>query len=142
MVCNTEKRVKRGDRIHIHYSGTTLDGSEFETTFDKEPFEMILGETKILKGIEKALLGMSEDETIEVTVPPEDAYGFHDPAMVAVLHRSELPENSIPAVGWMLRIGAYNVTVRAIDGDNITLDGNHPLVGQHVNFKIKVLKIV
>ena len=141
MVCDTERRVKPGDKVHIHYSGTTLDGSEFETTFDKEPFEMVLGETKIIKGIEKAVLGMREGETVEITVPPEDAYGFHDPAMVAVLHRSELPENSIPAVGWMLRIGTYTVTVRSIDGDSITLDGNHPLVGEHVNFKVKVVKI-
>ena len=85
---------------------------------------------------------MREDETIEVTFPPDDAYGFHDPAKVAILHRSELPKHSVPAVGWMMKIGPYMVTVRAIDGDNITLDGNHPLVGEHVNFKIKILKIL
>ncbi len=145
MLCDKEKEIKEikeGDRIHFHYSGTTLDGSEFETTFNDDPFEMIVGETKIIKGIEKTLLGMRENETIEVTFPPDEAYGFYDPAKVAVLHRSELPKNSVPAVGWMMKIGHYTVTVRAIDGDDITLDGNHPLVGEHVTFKIKVLKIV
>ncbi len=142
MVCNKDKVVKKGDRIHLHYSGKTLDGAEFETTFDKEAYEMVLGETKIIKGIEKTVIGMRENEIIEVTFPPEEAYGFHDPAKIAILHRSELPKNSIPAVGWMLRIGPYTVTVKSIDGDNITLDGNHPLVGQHVNFKIQVLKIL
>ena len=141
MVCNVKREVKRGDKVQVHYSGTTLDGSEFETTFDKEPFDIIVGETKIIKGFEKNLLGMQEGETLEITLPPEDAYGFHDPAKVAVLLKSELPENSVPAVGWMMRIGSYTVTVRDINGDNITLDGNHPLVGQHVNFKIQLLKI-
>jgi peptidylprolyl isomerase len=142
MVCKSEKTVNKGDRIHIHYSGTTNDGEEFETTFDKEPFEMIVGETKIIPGFEKALIGMRENETIEVTFPPEEAYGHYDPSMIAILNKSELPKNSVPAVGWMMKIGTYTVTVKAIEGENVTLDGNHPLVGHHVNFKIQVLKIL
>ena len=141
MVCNSERRVQKGDRVHIHYCGTTNDGAEFETTFDKEPFEMTVGETKLIPGFEKTLLGMKENETVEVTFPPEEAYGYYDPSLIAVLQKSELPKNSVPAVGWMMKIGAYTVTVKAIEGENVTLDGNHPLVGHHVNFKIQVLKI-
>ena len=102
---------------------------------------MIVGETKIIKGFEKTLIGMKENDTLKVTFSPKDAYGFYDPSLVAVLTKSELPKNSVPAVGWMIKIGSYTVTVKAIDGENITLDGNHPLVNQHVNFEINVLKI-
>jgi FKBP-type peptidyl-prolyl cis-trans isomerase 2 len=142
MVCSKEKRrVKKGDRIHVHYSGMMLDGSEFETTFDKDPYDMIVGETKIIKGFEKALVGMEEDETMTVIFPPEEAYGSHDSSLIAVLKQSELPKNSVPSIGWMMKIGTYNVTVVAKDDTTVTLDGNHPLVDKHVNFKIQVLKI-
>jgi len=143
MVCTRETKriVKHGDRIQVHYSGMMLDGSEFETTFDKNPFEIIVGETKIIKGFEKALIGMTEEETVTVTIPPEDAYGFHNPSLIAVLKHSEMPENSIPSIGWMMKIGDYSVTVIDKDDSTVTLDGNHPLVGKHVNFRIKVVKI-
>ncbi len=141
MVCKTERTVKTGDRIHVHYTGTMDDGSEFETTFGKEPFEVIVGETKIIKGFEKTLIGMKKGETVDVTFSPEDAYGSHNPALIAVLKKSELPKNSVPGIGWLMKIGTYTVTVKAVENDTVTLDGNHPLVDKYVNFKIKVFNI-
>ena len=137
-----KKIIKHGDKVHIHYRATMVDdGSEVENTFDKEPFEMVLGETKIIKGIDKTLVGMIEGETITVKYEPEDAYGFHDPALIAVLDKSEFPKNSIPSVGWMMKIGHISVTVKAMDEKTVTLDGNHPLVGKPVKFEIKVVKV-
>jgi peptidylprolyl isomerase len=133
--------VKKGDRIHIHYRGKLLDGSEFESTYDKEPFEIVLGESKIIKGFQKTLLGMKVNESVSVIYPPEDAYGHYDPALIAVLKKSEFPKNSIPAVGWMMKIGHITVTVQSIDDATVTLDGNHPLAGKNVRFEITVLKI-
>jgi peptidylprolyl isomerase len=133
--------IKNGDRLLIHYRAILEDGSEFETTFDKDPLEITLGETKILKGFNNALLGMSENETKTITLAPDDAYGHHDPALIAVLDKNELPPNSIPAVGWMLRIGKFKVMVKEIGETTVTLDGNHPLVGKSVSFEITVVKV-
>jgi peptidylprolyl isomerase len=136
------KKIKNGDKVEIHYRATMVDdGSEIESTFKKEPFEMILGETKLIKGIDKTLIGMTEGETIKVTYQPEDAYGFYDPALIAVLDKNEFPDKSIPGVGWMMKIGHISVTVKAMDEKTVTLDGNHPLVGKPVNFEIKVVKV-
>ena len=137
-----KKIIKHGDKVEIHYRATMVDdGSEVETTFDKDPFEMVLGETKIIKGIDKTLVGMIEGETITVTYGPEEAYGFHNPELIAVLDKSEFSKNSIPGVGWMMKIGHISVTVKAMDEKTVTLDGNHPLVGKPVNFEIKVVKV-
>lgn len=137
----SKRTVKKGDRIQIHYRGMMEDGSEFESNFDKEPFEMILGETKIIKGFEKSLVGMKEDETIKDTYSPEEAYGHYDPALIATLKKSEFPKNSIPAVGWMMKIGNITVMVKSKDETSVTLDGNHPLAGKRTIFEIKVIKI-
>jgi len=136
------KVIKHGDKVEIHYRATMVDdGSEIESTFSKEPFEIILGTNKLIKGIDKTLVGMAEDETIKVTYGPEDAYGCHNPALIAVLDKKEFPPNSIPGIGWMMKIGEISVTVMAINDKTITLDGNHPLVDKQVDFEIKVVKI-
>ena len=139
---NKKKIIKHGDKVHIHYRATMVDdGSEIESTFDKEPFEMILGKTKLIKGVDKTLIGMKEDETVKVTYEPKDAYGFYNPALIAVLNKSEFPPNSIPGIGWMMKIGHISVCVMAINDKTVTLDGNHPLVDKQVNFEIKIVKI-
>lgn len=136
-----ERVVKKGDRIQIHYCGMMLDGGEFESTYKQEPYEMVLGETKVIKGFEETLLGMKVNETVTATYSPDEAYGHYDPALIAVIEKSEFPKNSIPAEGWMMKIGHLTVTVKSIDETTVTLDGNHPLAGKHIMFKITVLKI-
>ena len=135
-----ERVIVKGDKILIYYRGI-LEGSEFESNFDDEPFEMIVGETKLIKGFENTLIGMKEKESVRVTYSPDEAYGYHDPKLIAVLDKSEFPKNSIPAIGWMMKIGNISVTVIDMDEKNVTLDGNHPLVGKEVDFEIEVVKI-
>ena len=137
----TDRTVIKGDKIQIHYRGTMDDGDVFESTYETEPYEFILGENRVIKGFEKTLIGMKVNETATDTYSPEDAYGHYDPALIAVLKKSELPKNSIPAVGWMMKIGNITVTVKSMDDTTVTLDGNHPLAGKHINFKITLLKI-
>ena len=138
----SKRKIKLGDKIDIYYRGLLDDDSEFESNFDKEPYEMVVGETKLIKGFEKTLIGMSEKEKVRRTYTPDEAYGYHNPALIAVLDKSEFPKNSIPAVGWMMKIGEISVTIIAIDEKTVTLDGNHPLVGKDVDFEIEVIKIL
>ena len=37
--------------------------------------------------------------------------------------------------------GAQVVTVTAVDGDEVTIDGNHPLAGQTLHFSVEVVEI-
>jgi len=137
----SKNKIKLGDKIHIYYRGLLDDDSEFESNFDKEPYEMIVGEAKLIKGFEKTLIGMSEKEKIRRTYTPDEAYGYHDSSLIAVLDKSEFPKNAIPPIGWMMKIGEISVTVISIDEKTVTLDGNHPLVGKSVDFEIEVIKI-
>ncbi len=136
------RTVQMNDVVRVHYSGRTDDGEEFETTFDEQPFEICIGETKIIKGFENALLGMEENETIDVNIPCSEAYGEYKTSLIAVLRKSEFPPNSIPAVGWRMKIGPIPVLVKDMDETTVTLDGNHPLAGQDLDFRIKVVEIL
>ncbi len=135
------KKAKLGDKVKFHYVGTMLDGSVFESTYDKEPFVAILGETKIIPGLQKMIIGMQENEEKKETISPAEGYGIYKPKLLAVLNKSEFPKNSIPVVGWLMKIGDISVTVKKIEGDEVTLDGNHPLAGLDSIFEVKILEI-
>ncbi len=136
------KTAELGKKIKINYRGLIDDGEEFESTYDKDPFEVTLGETKLISGFQSALIGMKEKETKKVTIQPEDGYGKHNPDLIAVLGKDELPKNTVTTVGWMLQIGRFKVTVIASDEKTVTLDGNHPLVDKVLTFEIELLEIL
>ncbi len=136
------KTAKKGDRVEVHYRGMMMDGGEFESTFDKEPFKITIGETKLIKGFEKALIRMREGQTKKINIEPKDGYGFYNSELIATLDKSELPPNTTPAVGWFMKIGTMKVKVKSMTEKTVTLDGNHPLAGIDIKFEIKMIKII
>lgn len=74
-----QNRTGSGDQVVVHYTGWMDDGSLFDTTIDHrkgyQPFEFILGSGTVIKGFEKALLGMCKSQKRKVIIPPSLAYG-------------------------------------------------------------------
>jgi len=119
----------------------------FDSATDREdPPKIKLGEGRVMPELEQCLVGMSEGETKTVTVPPENAYGEYRDEMVVIVDKSELPHDIIPVEGMMMQGLTdgdlrMNVTIAKVDGDKITLDGNHRLAGKPIEFEVKLLMI-
>lgn len=72
----TGEGAKTGDNIEVHYVGTLLDGTKFDSSVDRnQPFPYTLGQNRVIKGWELGLLGMKVGEKRRLTIPPELAYG-------------------------------------------------------------------
>ena len=95
--------------------------------------------------IEAAMENRRAGDTVEVLVQPEDAFGDLDPELQLTQHLSDLPEQ-------FHQVGAeadfenemgdvHTFRVTAIDGDRLTLDGNHPLAGKTLKFFLNILKV-
>jgi FKBP-type peptidyl-prolyl cis-trans isomerase 2 len=140
-------QVKAGDTVRVHYSGFLDDGTVFDSSLEREPFEFTLGQGMVIPGFEDAVVGMDVGDTKTVNIPTDQAYGpFRDELLVAV-ERSQVPPNIEPDVGMELQIGTpegtvTNVTITEMDENSITLDANHPLAGQDLIFEIKLVEIV
>ncbi|HZH98240.1 MAG TPA: FKBP-type peptidyl-prolyl cis-trans isomerase [Fimbriimonadaceae bacterium] len=68
--------AKAGDKVRVHYRGTLLNGLPFDNSYDRnQPFELTLGETKVIKGFEQGVTGMKVGGKRKVVIPYELAYG-------------------------------------------------------------------
>ena len=139
--------AKQGDKVQIHYTGKLTDGTMFDTSSGSDPLEFELGSGQGIEGFDKAVAGMSEGESKTVTLEPEEAYGTHHDQLVQEVPKSALPDDIEPQVGMALQSQSPDgqvtrLTVTDVADESITVDANHPLAGQPLNFDIELVKIV
>lgn len=138
--------IKEGDTIKIHYTGKFEDGTVFDTSEKgKEPLEFKVGEGKLIKGFEKAVLGMKKDEEKEFTLKPAEAYGEPNPQLVQKVPRDQIPQDQEPKKGMMMMVGLPNgqqipATLTEVTEKEVTVDLNHPLAGKTLIFQIKIVE--
>lgn len=141
------RQANTGDTVRVHYMGTLADGTEFDNSAERGPIELTIGTGQVIAGFEDALLGMSEGDTKNVTLQPEDAYGSHDPELVQVVERTRIPEEIELQVGKALQATDPNgqqirFEVVEFDAESVTLDANHPLAGRALTFELKLVGFV
>ena len=132
--------------VSIDYTLTNDAGEVIDSSAGAAPLVYLHGASNIIVGLEKALLGKQAGDEIEVSVEPEEAYGEYSAELVATLNRAMFEGVDQLEVGMQFHASGPNggmqiVTVRDIDGDDVTVDGNHPLAGQRLNFKVKVVSV-
>jgi FKBP-type peptidyl-prolyl cis-trans isomerase SlyD len=127
--------------VSLDYTLTNDDGDVLDTSRDAEPLDYIHGRGQIVPGLENALAGRTTGDTFTVRLEPADAYGEHDPDLVQTAERAQFGGED-PEVGLQVRAegpdGDQVLTIVAVEGDVVTLDGNHPLAGVPLTFEIKV----
>jgi len=131
----------------VHYTGTLEDGTVFDTSRQRDPFEFEIGTGQVIRGFDEAVAGMAVGETKTVTIVAEDAYGPHFADRVMQVDRDQLAPGLEPEIGMHLQAqGAGDappmvVTVTEITEQQITLDANHPLAGKDLTFEIELMEL-
>lgn len=136
-----------GDTVRIHYTGTLTDGTQFDSSSGRDPLEFELGSGQVIPGFDNAVDGMNVGDSKTVAIPPEEAYGVRHEQLVQEVPKSALPEELSPEVGMQLQSQSPDgqvmlLLVTEVADDTLTVDGNHPLAGQTLNFDIELVEIV
>ncbi len=141
------RRATSGDRIRFHYKGTLDDGTEFDSSAEREPIEITIGRGQFLPGLENALMGMAEGDTKRVTLEPENAFGAYDPKLIKTVERDSIPAEIKLEIGTVLKAKNEKgdltpVKVVEFSDKNVTVDINHPLAGKALTFELTLVEIV
>jgi peptidylprolyl isomerase len=133
--------------VKVHYVGTLDSGEVFDSSESHGmPLEFTTGKGQMIKGFDNAVIGMKKGEEKKVRIEAKDAYGDPNPQMVQKVPKEALPKDGEPKKGMMLMIGFPNgmrlpAKIVEVDNEGVTLDLNHPLAGQALNFKITLVEI-
>jgi len=144
------------DFVLVEYTATVKEtGSVVDTTsaevakanniFDEdkqyEPILVVIGEGRVVKGLEEAIREMNEGEEREVEIPPEKAYGERDPSKLRRIPLREFRKGEIePIPGRIVEINGVPAVIRDVSGGRVLVDFNHPLAGKVLIYKVKVTK--
>jgi peptidylprolyl isomerase len=72
----TGAAAKAGDTITVHYTGTLLDGTKFDSSLDRgTPFSFQLGAGMVIAGWDQGLIGTKVGQKLRLEIPSEMAYG-------------------------------------------------------------------
>lgn len=131
----------------LSYVLTDTKGETLDEATTESPFVYLHGANNIIAGLESALVGKAASDKLEVTIPPEDAYGVHDERLTqqvsADMFGDVNPSQLMPGAQFnaQTNAGEQVITITAVEGDTITIDGNHPLAGETLHFDVTVLDV-
>lgn len=129
----------------IEYTLTDDQGTVIDSSAGGEPLAYLHGAGNIIPGLEDALEGKKVGDSFKISIPPAEGYGEKNDALLQVVPRSMFQGVDQVEVGMQFHAqtdyGMQVITVAKVEGDNVTVDGNHPLAGQTLNFDVKVVEV-
>lgn len=129
--------------ISFHYTLTNKAGEVLDSSRGQDPFPVLEGARSIIPGLESELFKLAVGDKKKIDVPADLAYGPVMEELRITVNRTQLPAEALEP-GARLSNGEPNspvFTVIKIEGDNVQLDGNHPLAGQDLTFDVEIMEI-
>ena len=138
-------KVAENAVVVIDYTLTDNEGEVIDSSEGAGPLAYLQGMGNIIPGLEAALLGKEAGDDVKASIEPKDAYGERVEDM-----KQEVPKELFGGIdnielGMQFQSetddGPVMVTVVAMGEEMITVDGNHPLAGVHLNFDVTIREV-
>lgn len=138
--------VDRGTRVTLHFALKFDDGQVIDSTFDKAPATLEIGDESLPENFEAYLMGMKAGERATYEVPPEKAFGQRNPNNIQTFKRSDFSADMVLEPGVVIsfadaRQSELPGVVERVEGDQVTVDFNHPLAGRTLVFEVEIIDV-
>ncbi len=141
-------KIAQNRVVQMHYTLKDEHGNTIDSSEGHEPLAYIQGIGNVVPGLEDALEGKSKGDKLHVSIEPADGYGERNDEMVQQVSKSgfqsgEEGEELVPGIQVQIETnnGPSIAMVTKIEGEDVTLDLNHPLAGVTLNFDIEVVDV-
>jgi len=133
--------VQRDMVVSIDYRLHLGDNEVVDASEDGQPLTFVQGHGQIISGLEYALEGMTLGEEKDVVVSAADGYGELDADLYETLPRSIFPSDVKVGMAFRMRTDSGQpiiVYVDKVEGDEVTVNLNHPMAGKTLYFHVRV----
>ena len=135
--------VQKDAVVSMEYT-LQVDGEEIDSSKGQEPLQFLVGHGNVISGLEREMMGMKVGDSKDVVIQPSDAYGEFDEGAFMDVPRGEFPKDMPIEEGLELSVRddsgqSRYARIDSIEGDNVTLNFNHPLAGDELHFNVKVV---
>lgn len=135
-------KISNDSVVSFHFN-LNVNGKTVESSFGSEPLVYLHGRNAIVPGLEEVLNTHAKGDKLNVTLPPEKAYGLRNENLMQKVPRDQFPENV--KVGMQFQVdspqGPMILTVANVSDKEVTIDGNPEMAGQTLNFEIEVMDV-
>jgi len=130
--------------VTIDYKIKDSEGKVIESA-DGELLSYIQGSHTLAPGLEKALEGKESGHQMELTLPPEEAFGNRDEELIKEVSLDDFEESSEVSPGLVFHADLDGevrfYTVVSVEGDKVVIDGNHPFADKTLTFDVTVTEV-
>jgi len=139
-------QVKKGDVVKVHYTGTLLDGEQFDSSVGRAPLEFTVGAGQMIAGFDAGVVGMAVGEKKKIDITPDQGYGLKNPEAIIEFPTSNIPEGMKIEPGMKLNLQNEHghpvpVEVVEVKEDVIIMDANHFLAGKDLVFDVEIIGV-
>ena len=132
--------------VSIHYTLTNDAGETLDSSRERnEPLAYLHGHGNIIPGLEGALAGKTSGDSLDVTVEAAEGYGERHEELIQEVPKEAFQgaEELTPGMQFQAQTeaGQSIFTITQVEGDQVTVDGNHPLAGERLHFAVEITDV-
>ena len=128
--------------IGFHYTLKNDAGEVLDSSVGGDPMLYLAGSGQILMALDAAINGLAVGEKKSVSLPAKEGYGEVDPAFKMNVKLGQFPPGTEVKPGLQFRIsnepGSPMFRVMNVLGEEVFIDGNHPLAGEALHFDVEI----
>ncbi len=143
----TTECITQNSEVIFHFSIKLEDGSAADSSkVHNKPAKLVMGDGSLTDNFEKCLIGLKAGDNESFKLAPEDAFGNPNPDNIYHLERTKFGADTPAEVGAIIAFTQPDGSelpglIREVAGDSVTVDFNHPLAGQHLEFEVEILEV-
>lgn len=139
-------KIAQHQVVSIDYELKNDNGDVLDTSAGQQPLTYLHGTGGLIPGLEKALEGKAVEDALEVSIPPAEAYGEFNESLVQKVTKSAFEGVDKVEPGMQFQAQGNDgevqrIMVVEVEGEDVTIDANHPLAGQTLHFSVQVRDI-
>ena len=139
-------QIEQGKQVQLHFALKLADGQVIDSTFDRDPATLKVGDGNLPGGFEELIIGLKAGDKQSFVVPPEKAFAQPNPNNIQHMKRSDFAADMALEVGMVVSFADANQAelpgvIKQVEDNLVIVDFNHPLAGKELTFDVEILDV-